>query len=76
MINLRSFFKKLFFRCEPFLKFLFNVLQYCFCLMFWLFSYEACGILVPRPGIELMPSPLEGEVLTTSQPGKSQSCDS
>ena len=29
------------------------------------------GILVPRPGIEPEPPALEGEVLTTGQPGKS-----
>ena len=32
---------------------------------------QACGILVPWPGIEPAPSALEGEVLTTGPPGKS-----
>ena len=32
---------------------------------------EACGILVLRPGIKLMPLPLECRVLTTGPPGKS-----
>ena len=31
----------------------------------------ACGILVPRPGIEPMSSALEGGFLTTGPPGKS-----
>ena len=35
------------------------------------FGPEACGILAPRPGIEPTPSALEGEVLTTTRPGKS-----
>ena len=34
------------------------------------FGKEACGILAPRPGIELTPPALEGEVLTTGPPGK------
>ena len=25
---------------------------HCFCFLFWFFGHEACGILVPRPGIE------------------------
>ena len=32
--------------------------------MFYLFGPEACGIVVPRLGIELTPAALEGEVLT------------
>ena len=39
--------------------------------MFWSFGHEACGILVPQPGIEPEPPALEGEVLTTEPPGKS-----
>ena len=34
---------------------------------FWIFSlfcHMACGILVPQPGIKLVPAALEGEVLT------------
>ena len=34
---------------------------------------EACGVLVPLPGIQPTPSALKGEVLTTGLPGKSQS---
>ena len=33
--------------------------------MFWFFGPEACGILAPWSGIELLPLALEGEVLTT-----------
>ena len=40
--------------------------------MFWFFGREACGILAPRPEIELSPPALDGEVLTTGLPGKSQ----
>ena len=40
--------------------------------MFWFFGRKACGILAPRPGIEPAPPALEGEVLTTGLPGKSQ----
>ena len=40
--------------------------------MFWFFfGHEACGILAPWPGIQLMPPALEGNVLTTGLPGKS-----
>ena len=31
---------------------------------------EACGILVPRPGIEPVSPALEGEFLTSGSPGK------
>ena len=40
--------------------------------MFWFFGLETCGILAPRPEIEPAPPALEGEVLTTGLPGKSQ----
>ena len=59
-----------FFWCGPSLKSLLNLLQYCLCFMFWCFGREACGILVPWPGIEPTPPALEGEVLTTGLPGK------
>ena len=36
------------------------------------FGHKACGILTPWPGIEPTPPALEGEVLTTGLPGKSQ----
>ena len=38
-------------------------------LFFFSFGHEACGILAPKPGIEPTPTALEGEVLTTGQPG-------
>ena len=40
--------------------------------MFWCFGPEACGILVPQPGIEPAPPVLEGEVLTIGPLGKAQ----
>ena len=39
--------------------------------MFWIFGHEACGILVPWPGIETALPALKDEVLTTGMPGKS-----
>ena len=41
-------------------------------VFFWFVGHEACGILAPQPGIEPGPLALEGEVLTTEPPGKSQ----
>ena len=52
-----------------------DLLQYCFCFMFWFFGREACGILAPWPGFEPTPPALEGEVLTTGLTGKSQLFD-
>ena len=40
------------FWCGSFFKVFIELLQYCFCLLFWFFGCEACGLLVPRPGIE------------------------
>ena len=65
------FFKR-YFGCGPFLKSLLNLLQCCFCFMFWFFGLGACGILAPQPGIKPIPPALEGEVLTTGPPGESQ----
>ena len=59
---------------RSFLKFLLNLLQYCFCFMYWFFSQESCGTLASQPGIKPTPLVLEGEVLTTETPGKSP-CD-
>ena len=42
--------------------------------MLWFFGREACGILLPQPGIKSTASALEGEVLTTGPPGKSLNC--
>ena len=55
---------------EAFLKSLLNLLQYCFCFMFLVFWPEACGILVPWPGIEPASPALEGKILTSGCPGK------
>ena len=52
------------------LKSLLNVLQYCFCLLFWFFGREVCGVLAVWPGIEPEPHALKDEVLTTGLPGK------
>ena len=43
-------------------------------LLFYILAFwpQACGILVPRPGIKPTAPTLEGEVLTTGHPGKSQ----
>ena len=39
--------------------------------MFRTLGLEACEVLSPQPGIEPVPSALEGKVLTTGSPGKS-----
>ena len=54
------------------LKSLLNLLQYCFCLMFWFFEWEAYGIVASPPGIDPIPHASEGEVLTTWLSEKSQ----
>ena len=56
-----------FFRCGPFLKYLLNLLQCCFCFMFWFLGPKARRILAPWPA----PPVLEGQVLITGSPGKS-----
>ena len=40
--------------------------------VFWVFGSEACGTLVPQPGIKPTPSALKSKVLTTGPPGKSR----
>ena len=71
-----SFFLKFFFffflMWTIFFKSLLNLLQYCFCFMFWFFGCQACGIFTPQPGTEPAPPALEGEVFTTGRPGKSR----
>ena len=57
---------------NTFLKSLLDLLQYCFillCLFVW-FGCEACGILVPQPGMKPACPALEGKVLATGLPGK------
>ena len=51
-----------------FLKSLLNLVQYCFCFMF--FEHEACGILASQPETEPAPPTLEGKVLTAGPPRK------
>ena len=53
------------------LKSLLNLLQNCFCFMFWFFNLEACGVLAPYPGMKSTLPALEGKVLTTGLPEKS-----
>ena len=48
-----------------FVKILLLLFMFCF------FGIEACGILVPWPGITSTAPALEGEVLTTGPPGQS-----
>ena len=68
------FFFKIFFflNVDPVLKSLLNLLQYCFCFMFWFFDLLACGVLAPPPGIKPAPPAVEGEVLIPRLPGKYQ----
>ena len=55
-----------------FLKFLLNLLQYCFRFLFWFcFGREARGILTLRPAIKPTAPAFEGSFLTTRLPGKS-----
>ena len=55
------FFFKIFFLMWTNFKLL-NLLQYCFCFKFCYFGPKACGILVPRPRIELVSLALESKV--------------
>ena len=65
-----------FLNVDPFYTLL-NLLQCCFCFMFrffffFFFGWEAYGISVPGPGIELLSTEMEDKVLTTRPPpGKS-----
>ena len=54
------------------LKCLLNLLHYGFGFVFWFWGHDAYGILASQPGIEPTLSALEGEVLITGSPGKSQ----
>ena len=65
--NKAFFLSFFFFRCGPFLKYLLNLLQCCFCFMFWFLGPKARRILAPWPA----PPVLEGQVLITGSPGKS-----
>ena len=46
------FFFLRFFWMWTILKSLLNLLQYCFCFLFWCFGHETCEILAPQSGIE------------------------
>ena len=56
---------------DYFKKFVLNLIQYCFCFMFWFFGPGACGILALRLEFEPSSPALEGKVLITGPPGKS-----
>ena len=45
------FFNLGIFLCGPFKKYLFNLLQYCFCFMLWVFVSKAWGISLTRDQI-------------------------
>ena len=70
--SLPSLKKKNFFLSGPFFKVFIEFVKFCFCFMFWLFGHEACRILALERGIKPTPPALEGKVLTTGPPGKSQ----
>ena len=48
---------------------LLNLLQYCFCFMFWFSGSETCGILASQPSTESSLPALREGVLTTGQAG-------
>ena len=62
-IFVRFFFLRIIFKV--FIEFITILLQ----LYVWFSDREECGILVPRPGIKLVPPELEGKVLTTDHQG-------
>lgn len=64
------FFLKFFY--VPFLKSLLSLSHHCFCFMFWFLGCQAFGISAPWPEMKPTPSTLDGKVLTTGLPGKSQ----
>ena len=49
----------------------YDIVLFCFVLMFWVFGYEACRSLASWLGIEPAPLALESQVPTTGPPGKS-----
>ena len=69
----REKFSFFFFYVDRFLKSLLNLLQYCFCfLCFGFLVIEACGVLVPPPGIRPTSPAFGRQSLTTGPPEKSQ----
>ena len=66
------FFIKMWTIFKVFLQFV-TILILCYVVFFFFFfSHKACGIFSPWPRIHLAPPALEGGVLTTGQPRKSQ----
>ena len=65
-------FSYIYFWCGPYLKFLLNLLQYCFWFTFWFFGLEVCGMLALQSEVKPEPPALEGQVLTPGPPGKSR----
>ena len=45
--QIQKTFLQIFLKCGPFLKYLLNLLQYCFCFMFSFFGCDVCGIFTP-----------------------------
>jgi len=79
-ILLFNFLKRFVFPCGPFLKSLLNLLQYCFCFMvcfcgffFFFFFFWPRGMrdLTSLTGVEPIRPALEGNILTSWQPGSS-----
>ena len=71
--NIPQFFFKKIFDVDHFKKFfviLVTILFFCF--LFWFFDHAACESLAPQPRIEPEPPALEGQILATGLPGKSQ----
>ena len=60
-------------QCGPFLKDFIEFVKILLLFYVWVFFFSTCGILCSPPGIELTTFALEGKVLTTGLPGKSQS---
>ena len=73
--NILTFYFPIFFLktfwCGPIVQSLLNLLQYCFCLLLWLFGPEACRTLAPPLEIKTAFPKLEGEVLNAGPPGES-----
>ena len=65
MSNYTLQFFKLFFSTWTIFKSVLNLLQYCFCFMFYFFGHKANGILTPQPGIQPTPFLLEDKVSVT-----------
>ena len=65
-------FLKIFFMWTIFKVFIEYVTRLPLFYVFWFSGHWACGILASWPGIVLSPPALEGKILTTGPPGKSQ----